>query len=1273
MSDNKLKPLVIKSGSTPAGALNEWTSMTGIFPTFTKQIITPAIGDDSGDDTAKGNLGPVVSGMPTVFARANLFLNAIENVTDTDQKTAGLLSFYKSLVDEWRGLIACLALNYNDINVRRISLTYSDGKDINETENIYEPKGAFGNVLFDRKPLWCDQSAAVNAKKTPFIDIIKYKNQVVGATSPDSFLFTSVSYELSGSNPFVSPQTKRFTDPFESNILPEQVKLIYSYVSYLINNVNKFRANFDNLDPILKPNYSNINGTLGTWIKEIKLYAEKNDIKLGEQIPEVGCFQAPFSTLFNYSTELYGEEGLIYNSQQGNAIPFKPIDLLLNEATSEIASIDCGANVKDYLVDRSLYLLKATTKGEPNNFVYFALPLSPLGINVFGKNLGALIGTDKANIKSRLYGEYDPEADTLKVTLKLVTQTNVGISKTLNFKVAAKMIEHKDILIWPNFISKLWGKYYMYNEMPHNSPTWSAVPMVVNTNDEYLRIHCDEKENPVFLASNGRASDDSIATLKISYNNSVADNPYKYEIYESNRPYKGVKFSFQGKIGGFAIIKYGMGGATSIKNKMQDLLNLKEGALGVDFGSTNSSVAYYSMADNRMMDTMKLENRRVSLLRSDEKDNDKSYAVEDEIFFFQNNGIYTNSIKSVLALHDSKRVVSGAESQTTKSLFSEIIKGGIPCFEQNMPIDGGTSNRYFLQYEPMPEAEIGVGKVDLVHNMKWSSHELENSHKEAYLKGVLMHIYAQMFEENHFPKTLKWSYPSSMSQLLIGQYAQIWSTLNTVNPLVNGDYDLKVFGHGGGNGIVPGDEEGNEGTWGNDDDDDDGWGNDTGNSFSEKPDSLDDDGRENEHSNNNKSTSGDIDSGPLRFDFVQLNEKESLTEACAVANYLASNTKINKNKNYLTICFDIGGSTTDISAMCQMKGGPKGMGWAMVKQSSIRFAARRISQATSHSKGFLKVLKIFLERKGILIEGVNRGTNKYNANTAPYYFEQLVDRLEDADFPEFYKLLEAECKDLVAINYYVTGLIMYYAGQLAHKLKIEIDGSPDKAPGMDNWKPLINIVFTGKGARIFDWFRYINENTSESYYRTLFIKGFGGKEMAKKHLSGPPKMNPINSSTDLKYEVSKGLAYKNNDPSKALLVPRKNIAVELIGEEGFQLLSNDKTIDLPYDTSINGKLFEQLGTFFISSPADSSKPCPKFMEFAKIYYKVASELLGLPLTQSDFMEGFKNMNIEAYVTQLPEYQEALKSKKNDAKFDFSAPIIILEGMIFLEEVLMKKI
>lgn len=110
-----------------------------------------------------------------------------------------------------------------------------------------------------------------------------------------------------------------------------------------------------------------------------------------------------------------------------------------------------------------------------------------------------------------------------------------------------------------------------------------------------------------------------------------------------------------------------------------------------------------------------------------------------------------------------------------------------------MPIEDGSDNEYILNYIPQSDSEIGVGKVKLVHNMKWSSHRVENSHKKAYLSSLLLHVYAQLFEEDHFPVTLKWSYPSSMSQSLIGDYSEIWATLNKVNPLINGQFDLKIY------------------------------------------------------------------------------------------------------------------------------------------------------------------------------------------------------------------------------------------------------------------------------------------------------------------------------------------------------------------------------------------------------------------------------------------------------------------------------------------------
>ena len=76
-------------------------------------------------------------------------------------------------------------------------------------------------------------------------------------------------------------------------------------------------------------------------------------------------------------------------------------------------------------------------------------------------------------------------------------------------------------------------------------------------------------------------------------------------------------------------------------------------------------------------------------------------------------------------------------------------------------------------------------------------------------------------------------------------------------------------------------------------------------------------------------------------------------------------------------------------------------GLVMIKQNSVRFAAQRISQATRHSKNFRNALLKTCEAKGVRIEGLNHGdTSTFGPDTAPYFFEQVVDRLEDGEFQQ---------------------------------------------------------------------------------------------------------------------------------------------------------------------------------------------------------------------------------------------------------------------------------
>lgn len=1299
MAEKVLKPLAIKSKSNPPGTLEfKWEKIPSI-DNFTRDIVIPELGVEK-DGTSKVDIGAIVSGMPTVYARANLFRNALDNVTDKQAQVSGLLLFYKSLINEWRGLISAIALNYKDVEIERIKLQYSDGKNLLETENVYEPIGAFGNMLFERLPLWCDQTTAVNQEKIPFIDIISYKKEVLGATSPDSFLFTSVSYKITDKLPFVNINNGKLIDPLKSEMQPEQLNVLHAYVQHIINNIDSFSKTYSGLDDYLRPNYSSIYGNLQEWVKEMDAYAESKGWPKPTQKPasppEISAFNAPFSILFNHSTELFGLDGVIYSEFQEGAIQFNPKELLLPDST-EMVQFRFGADAekdRNFLVKRPLLLLRADVKDMPNNYAYFTLPLTPHALNVFGNNLPALTGiSEGSDVKSRLSAEYEADklGERLSVKLRLHTQAGAENEINITYNIGGE-IKGKDILLWPNFMSKKWNRYFMFNEIPHNDVKYQATPFIGDVNDGFFRIKQDENKEPLYLANDGKVSplpDEYKTSLIIEQNPKVADNPYKYEIYESRQPFKGLKFSYNKKLCGFAIIRYDKIG--NVKELPRDLSSdeqpLADAFLGIDFGSTNSSIAYWSERHNGVKDKIVLSNRRVSLLTSDEKNNDDRPAVEDEVFFFQNDEIVTNSIKSTLASHDYKRV-SNPSNLPQEQLLEKEVFGGFPCFERNLPIENSDIHKHTLKFNR-------AGVAELRYNMKWSNNSLDKSYKKAYLSSLMLHVYAQLFSEGHQPVSIKWSYPSSMATSLLTEYFEIYNSLKQISPLVN-PKDLAIYppsdlglDTGGANTWVDSGVGG--ASWGSDSRSsesnsewdsgggDDAWGGSSASDFGAAVSSptASTGGWGGAETPKKPVSNIDIktDHGPLKFDFKSLNDNESLTEACAVANYFLHDNAVKPGE--LLMIFDVGGSTTDISVLSQMQG-PDGPGKAMIKQNSIRWAAQRLSHATRFSKNFHSVLLRMCEKKKIKIEGLNNGPLKYNENTAPFFFEQLVDRLEGSDFQDFYRLIAAECKELMSVNLYITGLIMYYAGQLAFKLRQEMLRSEDVPPMIKNRPPQIHIAFAGKGARIFDWFEAINPKASKDYYTQMFIRGIGGMEKAKATITPIGNPDPIininaykkDNNADVKYEVSKGLAiptYKSN-----ILVPREKQAIEILGEDGFCVYtSSGETKPLDYSNSVTSEMMEYLGTYFVSNPEPGKPPCPRFMDFADLFYKASSSLFGFNMKPDEFKAGFNTMNIEAFIKQDPDYIEAQKRKVDKQKFGFVAPIFIMEGMKFYEERLLK--
>ena len=1284
MPDIKALVINVKPRSQQQGAAGQWQDLTSSIQAFTRDIETPSIQDGV-------DVSAIVSGVPTVFARADLFNHALNEIqTIRKDASVGLNQYYVNLVDEWRGLIACIALNNTAIEIRRITLAYSDGKDMKTTENMYEPKGAFGNMLMNDRSLWTEQGKAKNDQVQPFLYLIKYNKQVVGATSPRSLFFTSVSYGIDKNAAFVDPATHRFTDPLHSTISDEQLLNLFAYVDKLLPRIKQLEDYYKQTGLT----YEGIKGELGTWRNEIlKLIRDRKlDENNASALPVQG-FGLPFSFL-NYTEELYGYNGDITTEPDADGVAkaFKPEELLLPK-DSKLLRVwlprEYEKGEKD-IATLPIFLLRAHRTGS-TDYAFFAIPLSQKGLLVFGRNVSSLLGYTQAgvSINSHMDAEFDEDKSNLSVRLTISVTDENGDCKEktipIEYKINGIFKRNKDVVLWPNFISDKWNRYFLYSEMPHNARQedcqYSAIPFVGDEKQDN-EIITDYDGNIQYLADKGVALGD--AKLLVTSDNRTATRKYKYEIFESKHPFRGVRFThITGCDSGFILIHYSstLNANDSLPKDMLDVnRTLSDVTVGVDFGSTNTSVAYH---DGQMQyaEGIQFTGQRVSLF-TDLGANANQAPAERNVLFFQNEDLYSNAIKSILAIHDDQRLPKN-ELDGINTLRSEAVQGGFPCFCRHLPVDNVADDTMTLGFRG------GQNIVQLIHNMKWSDREEDKAHKQAFLASLLLHIYAELFVKGFVPNVLRWSYPSAMGYNLMLQYNQIWQSLEHVSPVVDAmgntvslsvssvpglNIEMGESGFGvseSASSSIPDDGFGDDSPFGGGDPfGGDPFGSEDVfsssqaemNSFSNTASAFDD--SDNPFgSSSAKQTK--IEQKPLvphrepfKFEFKDIDTSKAMTEACAVANYLSYNIN---STNELTFCFDVGGSTTDISVICKDNVASK-----MLKQNSIRFAAQRISAATkSMESQFEEALTKVCHSNNLKLLGFNDGQKLYSAATAPYYFEQVVDQLDTKQLTEFYQILSTECRPLFCVDMYVTGLITYYAGQLAIKLIKEARQSDELSMFKENWRPKVKIIFAGKGSRIFEWLYTINKNVAQKYYMEMFCMGMGGVETVTANLGGWPNIDiQTKQANEVKFEVSKGLAKTIASP---LQISDK--VIEIVGENGFTLYnsSTGKEEELNFDDSMSSDFMESIGICFKSPETlDKNKMC--FYNFAGIFYKYVKSLFGKDMVDlSKMMNGIMSMaNINTYIQNLPEMQ---KARRQD-KFDYVAPIIILEGMKFYDEFLM---
>lgn len=704
-------------------------------------------------------INSMVSGLPNVWSRAYMFAYAFKYTRkEAVMKTGGLIQYYQSLIDEWTGLAALLALHPGRISV-------SEPLRLNgNRSSFYDIAGSFGDMLFDDIDLWCNPDQLAQTKKEePFVQIIYYNDVAVGATSPHTLFFTSVDYStLPESLDIAWYRNGRFQNPLKYGLLSDnQYQKLALFIARIIKKLpdfeNKININRGSKDKLsLAQTFVFLKG----FLEEIKNCCPNisDEGIIDAQI----AFAQPFAEVFNADDKLYYSNGVFTFNENGGI----PVDLHKLLLTSNFIYAFSPADEFQPLEDAAVWYLRAVDPTEPNKTWYFPIPLTDYALRIFKNKIGDLVNPSGPDVHE-LRAVIKPGTFKLTVELYLNVDGRRLTPVAKEFEIKTLPGTPRNVIMWPDFVSDKWNNYYLYNEYPSNSPEVKFMPFYRNYNatagfdaGDYI---VDEKQNLVY--ADQRMRDDSFqaaAIVKYPAGYATAED-FPYEIIRSNKPFAGVEIrswvNGNEVVSGYLIIK--TGGDEITRSKIIKDFSHETGfenvVIGIDFGSNNSCVTYSKSGVGGVI-PVKFKNRRVFISGSENIDpRGENTAKRNELLFFQNEEQYNGQIKSRVHDHDRKYVPEG--------MSREEIAGGVPVFEQN------------LRIHAMDERTITTNAGILHHNMKWLTDASGKEKKKAFLKSVWIAVIADLYAEKLIPAELRWSYPGSFSKFEKLQYQQMYNEL----------------------------------------------------------------------------------------------------------------------------------------------------------------------------------------------------------------------------------------------------------------------------------------------------------------------------------------------------------------------------------------------------------------------------------------------------------------------------------------------------------------
>lgn len=391
---------------------------------------------------------------------------------------------------------------------------------------------------------------------------------------------------------------------------------------------------------------------------------------------------------------------------------------------------------------------------------YFTLPLSEAGVDVFKNGLsGMLDGSASSNVS--LTGTITNSGQ-LAATLTVEID---GEKVTLNTREYAIhwMSSSGKVIMWPNFVSKDWNKYYLYSEF--TSDLQEQFVPIFKVEGEFVKTIDNRFWTADYSPETGEKKEVDIKKL-ITYPAGKGEDLHRYNIISSDKPLGGLS-TFVKDLGvpthsGYLIFR---------QSEVKDLSNLppiSSAVVGVDFGSNNTCVFYKELENGRGAKPIEFENYRLVLVGHENSDI-QATAENNELLFFSNYPSINGQIKSWLHEQDTRY-------NTYQE--SEEIAGGVPV------------NRPNVFVRSMDQFAITTQAGTLHYNMKWLGDEAGMLKKKAFLKSVWLQTCAFLYWKRIKPTELVWSYPGSMMEADRTNLEMIFEELCGLTPITVCNTDL---------------------------------------------------------------------------------------------------------------------------------------------------------------------------------------------------------------------------------------------------------------------------------------------------------------------------------------------------------------------------------------------------------------------------------------------------------------------------------------------------